>query len=83
MESLLGLHLDVDKLRFEPRQPRDWPSFKMHYRFRETIYHITVECNSGGRTIHSLSVDGVEQSDQVVHLVNDNIDHQVEIRLGN
>ncbi len=42
MESLLGLRLEVDKLRFEPCLPADWEIFKMHYRYRETIYHITV-----------------------------------------
>ena len=42
IESLLGLRLDVDKLRFAPCLPADWSSFKIHYRYRETFYHITV-----------------------------------------
>ena len=82
IESLLGLHLDVDKLRFNPRPPRDWPSFKMHYRYRETVYHINVACSADGNTIQSLLVDGIEQADHVVCLVDDNVSHQVEIRLG-
>jgi cyclic beta-1,2-glucan synthetase len=82
MESLLGLHLDVDKLRFNPKPPRDWPSFKMHYRYRETFYHITVNCNGGGNTIQSLSLDGVEQAEKVVHLFDDKLNHEVVIALG-
>jgi len=81
-ESLLGLHLDVDKLRFNPRPPRDWPSFKMHYRYRETYYHITVTCNGYNNTIQSISVDGVEQQEHTVCLVDDRVNHQVEIALG-
>jgi cyclic beta-1,2-glucan synthetase len=42
LESLLGLRLDVDKLRFEPCLPAHWPSFRIHYRYRETQYHIVV-----------------------------------------
>ncbi|HEX5102885.1 MAG TPA: cyclic beta 1-2 glucan synthetase, partial [Pirellulaceae bacterium] len=36
VESLLGLHLQVDKLRFAPCLPDDWTEFKIHYRYRET-----------------------------------------------
>jgi cellobiose phosphorylase len=82
IESLLGLHLEVDKLRFCPTPPRDWPSFKMHYRYRETFYHITVTCNQNGKTIQSLCLDGVEQVEHCVCLVDDKASHYVEIVLG-
>lgn len=82
MESLLGLHLDVDKLRFHPRPPRHWPFFKMHYRFRETFYHITVNSNGLGNAIKSLTIDGVVQTEHVVNLVDDKANHQVLIELG-
>ena len=42
VESLLGLRLDVDKLRFKPCLPPHWQSFKLHYRYRRTTYHIVV-----------------------------------------
>jgi cyclic beta-1,2-glucan synthetase len=40
VETLLGFSLEVDKLRLSPRVPQTWDSFKIHYRFRETFYHI-------------------------------------------
>jgi cyclic beta-1,2-glucan synthetase len=82
IESLLGLHLEVDKLRFCPRPPRNWPWFKMHYRYRETSYHITVTCNGHGNMIQSLCLDGVEQVEHCVCLVDDKASHHVEIVLG-
>ncbi|MEQ1828032.1 MAG: glucoamylase family protein [Pirellula sp.] len=82
MESLLGLRLDVDKLRFNPRPPAHWPSFKMHYRFRETHYHITVNRRGLGNSIKTLSIDGVDQTEHVVCLVDDRSNHQVVIDLG-
>ena len=42
VESLLGLQPEVDKLRFAPCLPADWTDFKIHYRYRETFYHVTV-----------------------------------------
>jgi cellobiose phosphorylase len=42
IETLLGLHLEVDKLRIAPCFPSNWSTFKIHYRFRETQYHIIV-----------------------------------------
>ncbi len=82
IESLLGLQLDVDKLRFNPKPPRHWPSFKMHYRYRETFYHITISNGGDGSKIKSLTIDGVEQIEHVVCLVNDKMDHQIVIGLG-
>ncbi|MBN1629829.1 MAG: cyclic beta 1-2 glucan synthetase, partial [Thermoleophilia bacterium] len=46
-ETLLGLHLEVDKLRLTPLMPKDWRSYKVHYRYRETFYHITIERPEG------------------------------------
>jgi cyclic beta-1,2-glucan synthetase len=42
VETLLGLQLEVDHLRIAPCVPADWDSYKIHYRYRETVYHITV-----------------------------------------
>ena len=42
VESLLGLRLEVDKLHVAPCLPADWKGFTLHYRYRETVYHITV-----------------------------------------
>lgn len=80
-ESLLGLHLERDTLRFEPCLPADWPSYKVHYRYRETMYHITLHQGSGSPRVQKVLTDGVEQADRLVHLVDDRVDHEVEIRL--
>src|SRR5437660_11686027 len=43
VESVLGLRLEGDKLHLEPCFHAEWTRFKVHYRFRETTYHITVQ----------------------------------------
>jgi cyclic beta-1,2-glucan synthetase len=56
VESLLGLKLKVDKLHVTPCLPAHWKEFKMHYRYRETVYHIVVRQTplpAGGKTVTS------------------------------
>jgi len=79
IESLLGLRLDVDKLHFEPLLPSSWKAFKVHYRFRETVYHITVLRLSNGNGEMSVTVDGIIQNEMYVPLVDDHNEHRAEI----
>ncbi len=82
IESLLGLHLEVDKLRFTPCIPAGWKSFKLHYRYRETHFHITVLQPEPSRTVKHITVDGIEQSIEFIPLSDDRQHHQVEVELG-
>jgi cyclic beta-1,2-glucan synthetase len=62
VETFLGLDLVVDELRFAPRVPPDWKSFKLDYRYRETVYHITCLNISGAwKQPPKIFVDGNEQ----------------------
>ena len=80
LESLLGLRLEADRLHFVPRLPDDWESFKAHYRYRETVYHIAVlHVNMGGAA--SVIVDGVELHDKTITLLDDRQEHSVEMRI--
>ncbi|MBI5580107.1 MAG: cyclic beta 1-2 glucan synthetase [Deltaproteobacteria bacterium] len=81
LESLLGLRLEVDKLRFAPCLPADWAGFKMHYRYRETVYHIAVLQIPSGNGEMRVSVDEIEQHDKTIPLVDDHKEHSVEVRI--
>ena len=81
IESLLGLNLEVNKLRFTPCIPEDWESFKVHYRYRETVYHITVLQTRNSRGDTRVNVDGAEQPDGSITLVDDRQEHWVDIRI--
>ena len=81
VESLLGLRLDVDKLHIAPCLPDNWKECKVHYRYRETIYHIAIVQGSGqGET--SVTVDGVKRQGNVIQLVDDRREHAVELELN-
>ncbi|MBI5576444.1 MAG: cyclic beta 1-2 glucan synthetase [Deltaproteobacteria bacterium] len=79
VESLLGLRLEVDKLRVAPCLPTDWKGFKVYYRYRETVYDIAVlqqPADVGGTTV---TVDGIDQPDKSIPLVDDRRNHSVEV----
>jgi cellobiose phosphorylase len=81
VESLLGLMLEADKLRIAPCLPADWEAFSVHYRYRETGYHIAVVQLAGGNGEMCVTVDGVEQDDKRIPLVDDRREHSVEVRM--
>ena len=81
LESLLGIRLDVDRLHVSPIFPPGWNAFKLHYRYREAVYHISVLQGSAGEQRTSVTVDGVLRYDNIVPLVDDGREHSVEVRV--
>ena len=85
VESLLGLNLEVDRLRFAPCLPPEWNELALRYRYRETYYHIVVrrietEGDAAMATV-SVTVDGVPQPGNFVVLADDCQEHHVEVRI--
>ena len=82
VESLLGLKLEGDTLRFTPCLPGEWKEFTMHYRYRETLYHIKVLQTQTGTGEMEVTVDGVGQDDLIVRLIDDHQEHAVQVRIN-
>jgi cyclic beta-1,2-glucan synthetase len=81
VESLLGLRLEADRLSFAPCLPADWKIYKVHYRYRETVYHITVLQMHAAHDGITVTVDGVEQDDGSMPLIDDRKEHRVEVKI--
>lgn len=81
VESLLGVSIKVDKLCVSPCLPEGWDGYKLHYRYRETIYHISVTQKHSDRGVRRLTVDGIEQPEGTIPLVDDRVEHWVDIFL--
>ena len=86
VESLLGLNLEADRLRLAPCLPPEWNEFAMRYRYRETLYHISVsrdeDTGEGNPEAITVIVDGIVQASNVVLLADDRLDHRVEVRVA-
>ncbi|HQU16428.1 MAG: cyclic beta 1-2 glucan synthetase [Chromatiales bacterium 21-64-14] len=82
METLLGLQLEVDHLRITPRIPAHWATYMIHYRYRETVYHITVKrVGENPEQLIGVTVDGIEHPGERIPLTDDRRDHVVEVRI--
>ncbi|MFA5167275.1 MAG: glucoamylase family protein [Candidatus Omnitrophota bacterium] len=82
VKYLLGIRLKVDRIYFEPCLPAAWSSWKLHYRYRETFYHITFMRSGPSDQIASVTVDGIEQTEKTLLLVDDRIEHLAEVKIG-
>ena len=82
VETLLGVNLEGDKLRLEPRFPKIWTTFKIHYRYRQTVYHITISraaADSVGG--NQLFLDGLETGGKTISLRDDLREHAIELKV--
>ncbi|MFR5684054.1 MAG: glycosyl hydrolase family 65 protein, partial [Clostridia bacterium] len=43
IESILGLKVERQILKIEPCIPTNWEEYEMHYRYKDSIYHIKVK----------------------------------------
>ncbi len=83
LEEIFGFQRRGDKLTINPVIPKDWPGFRLRYRFQNTIYHIAVEnpdhCSRG---VAVVEVDGVAVADKIVLLRDDARPHEVRVVVG-
>jgi len=82
IETLLGVNLEGDQLRLTPRMPKVWTAYKIHYRFRQTVYHITItRLPADSADTNLLSVDGQAISGEAIPLRDDHHEHFVEMKV--
>lgn len=95
IETLLGVYLESDHLRIAPRVPQDWQSYIVHYRFRDTFYHITITLKGQEITDETEKITVLLDGNEIVQekadenesvpigakipLVDDRQNHQVEV----
>jgi cyclic beta-1,2-glucan synthetase len=93
VETLLGLQLEVDHLRITPCIPAQWEVYKIHYRYRETVYHITVKRGAekpdhlirvmlDGAVVKAPGVDEAGRPQGVIPLKDDHREHYVEMDMS-
>jgi cyclic beta-1,2-glucan synthetase len=79
VETLMGVNRVGDTLHLTPRLPKAWDSMKVHYRFRETVYHITyLRWNDSG-PVPAGKLDDQALQGAVFPLTDDHREHWVEI----
>jgi cellobiose phosphorylase len=82
IETLLGVNLEGDQLRLTPRLPKTWMTYKIHYRYRQTTYHITItRLAAESPNANLLTLDGQDISGTTIPLRDDRQEHTVELKV--
>ncbi len=82
LETLLGINVEADRLRLTPLMPKNWTTYKIHYHYRQTVYHITINrlpADTPGSP--QLIVDGQLLAENLVPLQDDHREHFVELTI--
>lgn len=84
LETLLGVRLVVNQLQIAPCVPVDWQVYNIHYRYRETVYHIkfTRVGDISGQVSRVTLDNSVVSGGSVIPLVDDRQEHYVEVEFG-
>ncbi len=81
IETLLGANLEGEHLRLKPSFSGKWPSYKIHYRYRQTTYHITItRLAADSAEANSLRLDGQVIEGNLLPLKDDRREHHVEFK---
>ena len=67
------------QVRIEPCLPADWNGFTVHYRYRETVYHIAVHQTRPPTGAERVTVDGRDETGMSIPLADDHEEHRVEV----
>ncbi len=78
LEYFIGLKRKGNSLSFSPCLPDAWPSVKIKYRYIDTMYVIEIIQHTEKARIIT---DGKEESGSVILLVNDGVQHEVQVYL--
>ena len=80
LETLLGVNLEGDQLRLTPKLPGTWSTFTLHYRYRQTPYHIRItRLPDSPPGSNQLTLDGQPLPGNTISLVDDHRDHFEEM----
>jgi cellobiose phosphorylase len=78
LEDVLGFKLRGDTFTIAPVIPKDWPGFRLRYRYKSTFYNIALENPEHvTRGVTLVELDGVPVSAKAIPLCDDQLLHTV------
>lgn len=84
IEYILGFKKHGEWLLIDPCIPKVWSEFEIKYRYKDTLYYISVKNPDGiNKGVKKVVIDGEELKEKVIELSDDGKEHRVEVILGN
>jgi cyclic beta-1,2-glucan synthetase len=80
IEEVFGFRLRGNRLSLHPALPQTWELATIHYKFKETLYQISIENPDKLKTTHvQIELDGNILGNNEIILVDDNKAHVVKV----
>ncbi|HWQ72178.1 MAG TPA: glucoamylase family protein [Desulfitobacteriaceae bacterium] len=80
IESILGFNLSGNKLVFEPCIPKNWPGYRIEYRYKSTQYTFNIRNPQRKMTgVKKIVYDEKISEDKIIFLEDDGKEHFVEV----
>ena len=80
LESVLGIKKEGDYLKINPCIPKEWESYSVNYKYKETMYEIKIynpdHKSTGIKTVYD---DNNSVGTNEIELVNDGEIHRVDL----
>ena len=82
-QYILGIRPDYDGLIIDPCIPSDWKYYSIVRKFRNSIYNISINnTESVNKGVQKIKLDGKFIEGNKVPVMNDGLEHKVEVELG-
>jgi cyclic beta-1,2-glucan synthetase len=83
LEAILGISRVGKSLKINPCIPKEWPGFKVEYRFGDSRYKISVENpDKVNRGVKQVIMDGKLLAGNLIPLVDDGQPHDTHVIMG-
>lgn len=79
VEELMGINVSGSKICLSPSFKPEWESYKVHYRYKQTVYHITFNKINDKRKPQLILDEQILPENNNFELKNDKIEHFVNM----
>ncbi len=81
IHALLGIDQNKDQLIFKPCFPLDWPKISIVYKYRTSVYNISV-FQFDGNEQSWWKLDNLKGNGESIKLLDDGLEHKVEMHFN-
>lgn len=83
MKHIIGLEVEGEKLRIHPCIPKDWKEYQIRYRYKSSLYEITVYNPKGvNYGVKDIKLEGEKIDQNYILLKEEKKHYKVEVILG-
>ena len=79
IENILGIIINKNVMTLKPCIPDDWDEYFVRYKYNSSVYNIKIKNQYKTNSVKSLKINGTEQKDSNIQLIDNNKIYDVEV----